>query len=104
MKRNTIFGRPVLPLFTLLVILSLLAGCNLPASSGGVSVWIDVPLDGLIFPDVQAINIEGHAASPGGVSRVEIWINGALLVTINDPPTEGELASFHAEWTPSAPG
>ncbi len=68
------------------------------------SVWIDVPLDGLAFPDVQAINIEGHAASPGGVSRVEVWINGALLTTVNDPPMEGDLAAFQAEWTPSAPG
>jgi len=105
MKRNTILGRPTLPLFTLVVILSLLAGCNMPASSsGGVSVWIDVPLDGLTFPAVQAIKIEGHATSPGGVSRVEVWINGALLATVNDPPMEGELAAFHAEWIPPAPG
>ncbi|MBU2609566.1 MAG: hypothetical protein KJ606_01270 [Chloroflexi bacterium] len=104
MKRKTIFGQPALHLFTLLVILSLLAGCNLPASAGGVSVWIDVPLDGLAFPSVQGIKISGHAASPGGVSRVEIWINSALLTTINDPITEGELARFYTEWTPTAPG
>ncbi len=104
MKRNTILRRRALPLFTLVVILSLLAGCNMPASFGGVSVWIDVPLDGLVFPDAQAINIEGHATSPGGVSRVEVWINGALLTTINDPPMEGKLAAFHAEWIPPAPG
>ncbi|MDI6768647.1 MAG: Ig-like domain-containing protein [Anaerolineales bacterium] len=104
MKRDSIFGPPARPIFTLLVIFSLLAGCNLPAASGGVSVWIDVPLDGLAFPDVRAIKISGHAASPGGVSRVEILINGALLTTINNPPMEGALASFHTEWTPGAPG
>ncbi len=74
------------------------------APGGGTSVWIDVPLDGLTFPEVRAIKIEGHAAAAGGVSRVEIWINGALLTTVNDPPMEGNLAVFHTEWTPPALG
>lgn len=91
--------------FTRLLIATLfLTACNMPVSTSGVSVWIDVPLDGLEFPDVQAIKIEGHAASPGTLSRVEIWINGALLETINDPPAENNLASFHTGWTPTAPG
>ncbi len=76
----------------------------MPTSSSGASVWIDVPLDGLVFPSLQPIKIEGHTASPGEISRVEIWINGTLLTTINDPATEGDLATFHAEWTPTAPG
>lgn len=97
-------GRFLKTLFLWAVILSLLAGCNLPSSSSGVSVWIDVPLDGLTFPDVQAIKIEGHASSIGGIGRVEIWIDGALLTTVNDPPMDGSLASFHAEWTPPLPG
>ena len=92
------------PLFIWVVIFALLAGCNMPSSSSGVSVWIDVPLDGLTFPDVQAIKIEGHASSIGGIGRVEIWIDGALLTTVNDPPMEGSLASFHAEWTPPMTG
>jgi hypothetical protein len=81
-----------------------LTACNMPVSTSGVSVWIDVPLDGLEFPDVQAIKIEGHAASPGSISRIEIWINGALQEAINDPLTESDLASFHTAWTPPAPG
>jgi hypothetical protein len=80
----------------------LLGACA--GSPGGNFVWIDVPLDGLTFPDVQAIKIEGHATGSGGVARVEIWIDGALLTTITDPPVEGVLANFHTEWTPSAPG
>ncbi len=85
-------------------LICLLAACNLPASAGGTSVWIDVPLDGLVFPAVQPIQIEGHAASPGGISRVEVWINGALLTSIENPPMEGSLAGFDVEWTPPAPG
>jgi hypothetical protein len=93
-------SRPWFELFFLLILgMSLVAACG-GARGGGTSVWIDVPLDGLTFPDVQAIKIEGHAASPGGVSRIEIWINGALLTTVNDPPKEGDLAAFHTEWTP----
>ena len=104
MRRDMPFGQPALPLLTVAVIVSLLAGCSLTAPGGGVSVWIDVPLDGLTFPDVRALEIEGHAASQGGVARIEIWIDGALLTTIDDPPMEGDLAAFHVGWTPSAPG
>jgi len=81
----------------------LLVACG-GSPEGGTFVWIDVPLDGLAFPDVQAIKIEGHANATGGVARVELWINGALLTTIANPPTEGALANFHTEWAPSVPG
>lgn len=89
---------------TSLIILSLLAGCNMPASAGGASVWLDVPLDGLTFPVPQPIKIEGHASAASSISSVEIWINGTLLTTIDNPPMEGSLASFHTEWTPSMAG
>ena len=104
MKPDVTSRRHALRLYALAVIVGLLAGCSPPAFSGGASAWIVVPLDGLSFPNVQAIKIAGHAASPGGVRRVEILIDGALLTTINDPPMQGGLAAFHVEWAPSAPG
>jgi hypothetical protein len=82
----------------------LLAACNLPAAGSGTSVWLDVPLDGLTFPTLQAINIEGHASGAGGVGRVEVWVAGALVETIDDPAVEGELAIFHAAWIPTTEG
>lgn len=82
---------------------SLLGACG-GSPADGTIVWIDVPLDGLNFPDVQTINIEGHATGSDGVARVEIWIDGALLTTITDPPVEGVLANFQTEWAPSAIG
>ena len=91
----------VIGLFTLVGLL--VASCNLPASTSA-SVWLDVPTDGLTFPAVQEIKIEGHASGAGGVSRVEIWINGTMLTTIDDPPMEGELAAFHTAWAPAAEG
>ncbi len=82
----------------------LLSACNLPATAAGASVWLDVPLDGLTFPAIQEINIEGHATGSGGVSRVEIWINGTLLTTHTRPPMTGDLATFQTSWTPAEAG
>jgi hypothetical protein len=104
MKPNSVPVWRKYSLLTLLILVSLLASCNLPASTGGVSVWLDVPLDGLAFDAPQPIKIEGHASSANGISRIEIWINGALLTTINNPPMQGNLTTFNLEWTPPAEG
>jgi hypothetical protein len=72
--------------------------------AGRPYVWLDVPQDGLSFPEVQEIKIEGHATASGGVTHVELWIDGVLLTTINDPIVDGALASFHTAWTPPMAG
>jgi len=87
----------VLILFTLLA-----AGCGGTAS--GTYVWIDVPVDGLSYPEVQPVKVEGHAAGREGIARVELFVDGELWTTIDDPPTEDDLASFEAEWLPPGPG
>jgi hypothetical protein len=81
-----------------------ISGCDQAAPSGGTMIWIDVPLDGLAFPEVQTIQIEGHAASPEGLERIEVWINGELLTQIESPPMEGNLAHFEVSWTPADEG
>ncbi|MEW6404529.1 MAG: Ig-like domain-containing protein [Chloroflexota bacterium] len=88
---------------TFLMMLILLTSCG-GAPSGGTSAWIDVPLDGLNLSSLQPINIEGYASSPGGVSRVEVWVNGTLTNTITDLTVEGTLSRFHTSWTPTASG
>lgn len=93
-----------LTLFYILAMVSLLVGACGGSTASGISVWIDVPVDGLHFSSLQEIQIEGHATSPGGISRVEVWVNGAVFTTINNPPTEGTLAKFQAAWTPAALG
>jgi hypothetical protein len=95
MKVNPVIGK----LFLYVLMIVLLAGCGLPASSS-VSVWIDVPLDHLVLTEVQPINIDGHAASPAGISRVEIRIDGVLLTSFDDPAIVDGLAAFHTDWTP----
>ena len=80
-----------------------LASCNM-LRARHTSVWLDVPLDGLSFPAIQEIKIEGHATGASGISRVEVWIEGALLETIRVSGAEGDLAPFHTAWTPAATG
>lgn len=87
-----------------IILVILLAGCDQSSPSGGTMVWIDVPLDGLTFPEVQTIQIEGHAASPEGLQRIEIWIDGELLTQIDSPSMEGNLARFEVSWTPPGEG
>ena len=87
-----------------IVLLTLLISSCDAAPSGGTYVWIDVPLDGLSFPDIQPVKIEGHATGAEGVSHVELYVDGDLWNTIEDPPSEGTLVSFQAEWTPLSAG
>ena len=49
----------------------------------------------------QAINLEGHATDPEGVSRVEIWVNSELTWTVEELPQQGNLVSFAHTWTPT---
>ncbi len=94
--------RRIIPLFAVICLFAA-AGCA-PIPAADVTVWIDVPIDGLTLSGVQSINIDGHAASSGVISRVEIWVNGAILSAIDHPPMDGSLASFHQEWTPPEAG
>jgi hypothetical protein len=93
----------MLRLLSVCIFFTLLAsGCGGTAS--GTYVWIDVPIDGLSYPDVQPVNVEGHATGREGIVRVELFVDGDLWTTIDDPPANDELASFQAEWLPPGPG
>jgi hypothetical protein len=82
----------------------LLAGCGGTPAQAGASVWIDVPVDGITLPAGLLVNIEGHAASKKGISRVEIWVNGALQTTLGDLKVTGGLAYFVYSWLPPSAG
>jgi len=89
-------------LLILVLVIFLVSACQ--QQLAGTIVWIDVPVNNLTLPDPQALTIEGHASSPSGVSRVEIFVNEALLAEVYDLPREGTLSSFQAGWTPTASG
>lgn len=79
-------------------------GCAGDGTQRGTFVWIDVPVNDLTIPLGETINFEGHATSPEGVSRVEIWINSELTMTVEELPTRGDLVSFKQTWTPPEGG
>ena len=86
----------------ILLVTLLISSCG--GTPSGTYVWIDVPVDGLSYPEVQPVKVEGHAAGRGGIARVELFVDGDLWMTIDNPPAEDDLASFQAEWLPPGPG
>jgi hypothetical protein len=73
-------------------------------SGGETAVWIDAPTDGLTLEALQPIQVEGHAGAPGGVSRVEVWVDGALVETLTELAPKGEFVSYRTSWSPDAAG
>jgi hypothetical protein len=91
--------------FTLFLILLtlLLSGCG-GTSPSGTYIWIDVPIDGLSFPELQPVMIEGHATGDQGVTRIELFVDGEPWTALEDPETDADLAWFEAEWLPPGEG
>ena len=89
----------------LLIILSalLISGCG-GQSPSGTYVWIDVPIDGLSFPDLQPVMVEGHATGDQGISRIELFVDGEPWIAIAEPEIVDDLAWFEAEWIPPGEG
>lgn len=79
-----------------------LFGCS--RNPGGTSVWIDVPRNPITLMEVQPVIIEGHASSPAGVARVEVWVNGDLIQTISSSTASASLATFSTSFTPPGIG
>ena len=97
-----LFRKSVLLILGVIIAMAV-SGCG-GAVSSGTYVWIDVPVDGLAYPDVQPVKIEGHAAGAEGIAKIELFVDGDLWQTIEDPPMDEELASFEAEFLPPGPG
>lgn len=90
MKRAILYG-----FVTAILILS--SACSHQAQRG-TYVWIDAPVNNLVLPEMQSVKIEGHAASPGGVTRVDVFIDGGLLTTLSVPIDGNDLAAFSTTW------
>lgn len=82
----------------------ILAGCGPQSSAGGMLVWLDVPVDGLVLKDIQPIKIEGHASSRIAISRIEISINNSLWQVVENPQCQNNLCSFSVTWQAEKPG
>ena len=88
-----------------LVFLLLLTSCGQSRETGGgTSVWLDVPVNGLVLPPDVPVNIEGHAASPAGLERVDLFINGDMMTSLTDLSMDGGMAYFQTAWLPTVEG
>lgn len=87
--------------YLVLVSSFLLAACNLNLGYRSVpQAWVDAPLDGMVLP-LAPYEIVAHASDPGGISQIEINVNGAELESV---PGSGPLFTARQAWNPSEPG
>ena len=88
----------------LLILVVLLSGCD-GAGPATTKIWIDVPFDGAeVEAETGAIPVQSHAASRNGIARVEMWVNGALYRS-DDNPTPAEPVIYVVQpWAPPGPG
>jgi len=98
--------------FLMLMACLLLSGCNLPGTAstptpvhqyGAAQAWIDAPLDGSTIP-LDPYEIVMHAYDPGGVTQVELKVNGSLLASIPNPNPGQPFATLKYTWMPAAEG
>jgi len=82
-----------------LVVLALV-GCA-ASSTQGPTAWLDEPLDGAALP-LEPTEIMAHASDADGVTSLEFYVNGALLV--RSPAEGGMLADATVGWNPSRSG
>jgi len=97
-------NRNITILILLVAMAIMTASCELPSTPSGPNIWLDVPVDGITVPEGQVLQIEGHASSPDGVSKIEIWINMNLEFEITNPVVVDDLSRFSQVWLPPEPG
>jgi hypothetical protein len=91
-----------------LVILALLAttACEPTVGGGATQAWIDVPLDRaqVDASKVGQVNVKSHAASRSGITRVDLFVNGQLYRSDDNPTPNEPLIYVTQPWIPPAPG
>jgi hypothetical protein len=91
-------------IFLLLTAALVLSGCHLPAASlGEPHAWIDAPLDGTRLL-LQPYLLSFHGGDLGGISRMEVSINGQVLATLPNPDPTKVLVYLTQMWEPREPG
>ncbi|MEI8131784.1 MAG: Ig-like domain-containing protein, partial [Leptolinea sp.] len=90
------------------VLLTAISACNSPqssqivAASGGARTWFDAPLDGSNLPKAP-YPVVIHAYDPGGVTQVELSVNGVVLANLK-PSSDSGLSVFKYAWVPKKTG
>jgi hypothetical protein len=92
----------------LLIIITLLAACNLPLQSitqtdGKISTWIDAPLNGSTLL-TEPYEIVYHGGDAGGIASMELSVNGEVIALNQNPSPGSILVTLRHTWTPPGPG
>jgi hypothetical protein len=93
-------GRTILCCLLVLALGLLLAACA-PSSTQGPAAWIDQPLDGSTLP-LGPQELTAHASDADGVTSLEFYVDGTLLV--RTPAGGGVLEHATAGWNPGKAG
>lgn len=94
-------------LFVALFLALLLTACDSPSSLqvGAASrAWIDAPSSGAHVQPGTTVQILAHASMPGGVTGMELMVNGASAGALEVVILAEGLAEGRMSWTPSAAG
>jgi hypothetical protein len=96
-----------------LALAAALAGCNLPigdaalpplaATSAAPRAWMDAPLEGMSLAP-GPYEVVFHGASPAGIEKGELTVNGAAQPAPAIDLPGAALAVFRASWTPAGAG
>lgn len=86
------------------VIFIFLSACSPSEPTSSSYAWIDVPINGLEIPIDTIVEVEGHAAHPGGIQRVELYVNEEQIAVQENPPQDDGLARFNFHWLPPGAG
>ena len=86
-------------IFGSILISLILIGCGAEPAAG-IYVWIDVPQDGISYAELQPVIVKGHATGSGGISHIDLYVEGEFWRSVDDPEIVDDLAKFEFEWLP----
>ena len=80
-----------------------LAGCAVPDGAAAPQAWIDAPLHESTHA-VAPLEIVLHGSDPGGISLIEVAVNGEVLSRRPPEDPQSSLAVSHVIWDPKQAG
>jgi hypothetical protein len=80
-----------------------LAGCAAPDGAAAPQAWIDAPLHESTHA-VAPLEIVLHGSDPGGISLIEVAVNGEVLSRRPPVDPQSSLAVSHVIWDPHQAG
>ncbi len=96
------YGKLGIIALTVIFALSML-GCSMAPALGKPIVTIGAPAHGAQLNVGQEVLVQAMAADNTGISRVELWVDGQLLMASQPPAPQSSHAAV-LRWTPAAAG